>query len=387
MSNLVVVATADQLLRQGISTRLLHPAIGLVEIEYLEDAAELSALLSTTEVSLVLLDSALPKLTKGLVKQIDKEQELILVTAETQEQRNRFGLNATTLSLAELISALRAYRSVDSAELAEPKAELILVAAVASGSGATTIAMNLALQTSKQQNVMLMDFDLTHPSLAAQLNQPMPNGGLTKVVQLVSLEELTPAELALNCVAFSPTFRLLMGSLDLNQFIDLDYSLIEEIIDTATQLDDVIILDVGQLLNYGSAAQLQQLLAARASKVLLVCAADPISMLTSCNWLSGPGNKFQSKVKVVINKLDQKSSAAELANLVTEAINSQPVAYFPMAQKLFREAVWSGKIVSEMKPKSEFARSISRWLSQAEVTDLSAPIKNKKRLERLKQVS
>jgi len=65
MSNLVVVATADQLLRQGISTRLLHPAIGLVEIEYLEDAAELSALLSTTEVSLVLLDSALPKLTKG----------------------------------------------------------------------------------------------------------------------------------------------------------------------------------------------------------------------------------------------------------------------------------------------------------------------------------
>lgn len=387
MSNLVVVATADQLLRQGISTRLLHPAIGLVEIEYLEDAAELSAFLSTTEVNLVLLDSTLPKLTKSLIKQIGKEYELILVTAEAQEQRNRFGLNAATLSLAELIIALKAYRSVDNTESEEPKAELILVAAVASGSGATSIAMNLALQISKQQNVMLIDLDLTHPSLAAQLNQPVPSGGLTKVMQLVSQGELTPAELALNCVALSPSFRLLMGSLDLNQLTELDYSLIEEIIDTATQLDDVVILDLGQLLNYGSAAQLQQLLAARAAKLLIVCAADPISMLTSCNWLSGPGNKFQNKVEVVINKLDQKSSAAELANLVTEAIDSKPVAYLPMAHKLFREAVWSGKIVSELNPKSEFARSISRWLSQAEATKLPAPIKNKKRLERLKQVS
>ena len=386
MSTLVVVATADQLLRQGISTRLLHPAIGLVEIEYLEDAAELLAFLNTTEVSLVILDSALPKLTKSLVKQVGKEYELILVAADAPDQRNRFGISAKTLNLAELISALRAYRSVDNMETDDSKGELILVAAAASASGATSVAMNFALQMSKRQDVMLVDFDLTHPSLAAQLNQSAPSGGLKKVMQLVLQEELSPAELALNCVALSPSFRLLLGGLELTQLTELDYSLIEEIIDAAVQLDDVVILDLGQILSYGSIAQLQQLLAARASRVLLVCAADPISILTSCNWLSGPGNKFQNKLEVVINKLDQKSSAAELANLVTEAINAQPVAYLPISQKLFREAVWSGKIVSDLKPKSEFARIINRWLSQPDLPSLPAPIK-KKRLERLKQVS
>jgi MinD-like ATPase involved in chromosome partitioning or flagellar assembly len=386
MSNLVVVATADKLLRKGISTRLLHPSIGLGEIEYLEDAVELSAFLNTTEVCLVLLDTALPKLTKSLIKNVGKECALILVTDEAPDQRKRFGLSARTLNLAELISALRAYRSVDNMETDDSKGELILVAAAASASGATSVAMNFALQMSKRQDVMLVDFDLTHPSLAAQLNQSAPSGGLKKVMQLVLQEELSPAELALNCVALSPSFRLLLGGLELTQLTELDYSLIEEIIDAAVQLDDVVILDLGQILSYGSIAQLQQLLAARASRVLLVCAADPISILTSCNWLSGPGNKFQNKLEVVINKLDQKSSAAELANLVTEAINAQPVAYLPISQKLFREAVWSGKIVSDLKPKSEFARIINRWLSQPDLPSLPAPIK-KKRLERLKQVS
>lgn len=386
MSNLVVVATADKLLRKGISTRLLHPSIGLGEIEYLEDAVELSAFLNTTEVCLVLLDIALPKLTKSLIKNVGKECALILVTDEAPDQRKRFGLSARTLNLAELIRALRAYRSVDNMETDDSKGELILVAAAASASGATSVAMNFALQMSKRQDVMLVDFDLTHPSLAAQLNQSAPSGGLKKVMQLVLQEELSPAELALNCVALSPSFRLLLGGLELNQLTELDYSLIEEIIDAAVQLDDVVILDLGQILSYGSIAQLQQLLAARASRVLLVCAADPISMLTSCNWLSGPGNKFQNKLEVVINKLDKKSSAAELANLVTEAINAQPVAYLPISQKLFREAVWSGKIVSDLKPKSEFARIINRWLSLTDLPSLPAPIK-KKRLERLKQVS
>ncbi len=386
MSGIVAVASANESLLAQISARLLHPSIGVEEIVRQADAAELAALVETAEVDLVVLDPELPKLTKSLVKQLNRSVEIILVSVDP-EAKSRFGFGLTAIKLTDLSGKLSKYRSELRIASDSSQSQLLLFAAVASGSGASSVAINAAYQLSKQSNVLLMDFDLTHSSIAAQLNLNQPATGMVKTIQVVLQGELTTAELALNCVNFLPTLRLLTGNIDLNQMVEMDFALLAEIVDTAMKLDQIVILDLGQLLSYGPIAVIQHQLLAMATKVMLVCAADPISLLNTCNWLTGTGNKYKSKLEVVINKLSSKAAAPEIAKLITEAIGSKPVAYFPEDHKLFQESLWSGKIAAALTPKSKFARTMRNWANQSEAIEIPVTNKSKRGLARLKQVS
>lgn len=383
----VVIATADPELQKGIAGRVMHPSLGMALLSNPADAAELAALLNTTEIDLVILDPDLPRLTKGLVKQIKRDYLLLMVSNMPDSDSHIFGLRGSPIPLSDLVGKLSQYRNKYIPALESKSTKVIAVAAAASGSGATSIAINMAATLSKKQNIMLIDFDLSHPNLAAYLTSSPPSNSLVKVFQMNARGELTPAELAQNCLSINSKMRILPGIMSAENISKLDFSLLDEIFTTAFDLDEILVVDLGQLIQVGELAYLQNQIIAQADQLLLVTAADPISMLTSCNWLTTYGRNFKSKLGVVLNKIETSVSMPELVDLIQEAAGDKPIAFFPYDFKLFRSSVWSGKIPIEEKPKSKFAIAMNQWLAVEQTTELIQPVRNKKRLDRLKQVS
>lgn len=383
----VIVATSNSELSAAIISRLLHPAIGFESIETVPDAIELIALTNSTSPDLVIIDQDLPDLTKGLVKELLRTFQVLVITESANKPVITTRFSRIQVDLSELTRKLGQYRKlVREQEAASKQGQLIAVAAVASASGASSIALNLALALSNQHNVVLVDFDLVHPSLAAQINIKATRG-LRQLAMVLPQTDLTPAELEQYFIQVNDSMQFLPGLAAANQITDLDLSSLDEITEVALEMDGITVMDLGQLQLQGSIAKTQIDLIAMSDRLIIVVSADPISVLTSCNWLSSIASRYSNKLEIVINKVQRDVDRPELAKLIKEVTGVLPTAYFPMDAKNFTAAVWTGNPVTLAKPKSGFSRAIQNWIGSNAVSDLSEKEKSVSKLSRLREVS
>jgi len=385
----VVIGCDNTDLTKQISARVLHPASYLDHLATVADAVELVALLNSTDADLVILDPNLPRLTKGLVKQIAMSCQLIAISQPDKQLQRKLGLNSSTVELSELVRKLGEFKQIpDTSNPAAGGSELICVFAVASGSGASTFAANFAYYKSQLTQVMLADFDLTHPGLAAQLNINTSQAGLLQLNQLAQQAPLTTAEFALRCIELKSNLRLLPGLSSAANAAELDLRVMDEVLAIATELDEVVITDLGQLQLRGEVADFQRQVIASSHQVFLVTAADPISMLTTCNWLTSNSSSYQNKLQVVINKVTTKTAKTELSNLISTAAGVSPAIFLPTDHKLFEQAIWRGELAALSRPKSMFSKSLAAAVTGAKVPKLEVkPTKQPKALKRLEQAS
>jgi Flp pilus assembly CpaE family ATPase len=386
--NVVIGCEAPDLTKQ-ILARVLHPASYLDHLATVTDAVELVALLNTAEADLLVLDPKLPRLTKGLVKQLASSCDIVAINQTDKQLQRRLGLTSSTVELTDLAKKLGEYKQIpDSANSAAGGSELISVFAVASGSGASTFAANLAYLKSQTTQLLLADLDLTHPALAAQLNTNISQAGLLQLNQLAQQGPLAPAEFALRCIELQSNLRLLPGLSSANVAIELDLRVMDEVLSIATELDDVVIADLGQLQLRGEIADFQRQVIASSNYIYLITAADPISILTTCNWLTSNSASFQNKVQVVINKVTAKTVKTQISNLILAAAGVVPAIFLPADYKLFEQSVWRGEIAAKLKPKSDFAKSLAAVVVEVKVPKLQARLaKQPKALKRLEQAS
>jgi len=396
----VVIGSANQELVAVISHRLNHPSISMNKVAVIEDAAELMGMLNTIETDLILLDVNLPKLSKGLVKQLSKGFEVIILVSEESEIPWRTSRKTNYSTISNLAKTLGRYKPVyqnDSIE--NPRGELILVASIAAANGSSTIAANLAFTMSEDSSVLLSDFDFIQPTLFAQLSQATENQGLASLLAKLTKIDLTPAELAQHCLELTPTLRLLAGIGNSQLISELNFSLLDEVIEVGLELDEKLILDLGILQPFGQIAKLQQDLISICHRLVLVIAADPISVLTTCNWLELQALSCKSKLHLVFNKISSNSDAVELNNLFKTSFDLSAQAFFPLDHKLFTYSLWSGKPALLVKPKSDFAKELHFWISsknasKANTHRIDKPKrkefgkkKSKERLSRLSEAS
>jgi MinD-like ATPase involved in chromosome partitioning or flagellar assembly len=391
----VVIGCDDIDLTKLILTRVLHPASCLDHLATVVDAVELVALLNSTEVDLVIIDPNLPRLTKGLVKQITAGHKLIAINQPDNQLQRKLGLSSKTVEMVELAIRLGEFKQLPAATNSEGEAsQVISIFAVASGSGASTIATNLAYLKGQLNQVLLADFDLTHPALAAQLNINSAQAGLLLLNQLAQQAPLTTAEFALHCIELQPNLRLMPGISSASAAAELDYRVMDEVVAIATELDEVVIADLGQLQARGDVADFQRQLISISNQVYLITAADPISILTTCNWLAVNGSSFQGKLQIVINKVTSKTEQAQLASLISAAAGNDPAVFIWADFKLLEHALWRGEIAVGLKPKSSFSRSIAGLVAGAKLPKLNVKLQNQskaqkqpKALKRLEQAS
>ena len=390
MSLNIVIATADLQLNRAISSRVLHPAVGMNLLGVVEDAVELIALLNSAEVDLVIIDANLPRLEKNLVKLIVQKADLLAIKTNDNSQLRKLGLNHSAIDIAQLAAELGKLKpAVTQLESAIGPGRIVATAAIASGSGASAVAINMAQFRSVLESVCLIDFDLTHPSLAAQLNQHASTSGLLQLTQQLQYAPLTAAELAQRCIQITPALRLLPGLAAANQLIDLDLNVMDEVICAASELDHLVVIDLGQLQPLGAIAKIQQQVIASSAELILVTAADPISMLTTCNWLAKNAVNYQNKLQIIVNKTTSRTANYELSKLIAESSTIAPAAFLVADSKLFEQAIWSGEVAVALKPRSKFSQAVASWLQLTKTNTEVIPIKpgGQHGLKRLQQAS
>jgi Mrp family chromosome partitioning ATPase len=386
----IVIATADLQLNRAISSRVLHPAVGMNLLGVVEDAVELIALLNSAEVDLVIIDANLPRLEKNLVKLIVQKADLLAIKTNDNSQLRKLGLNRSAIDLADLAADLGRLKPT-TLELHSNVAQgqIVAIAATASGSGASAVAISMAQFRSVLESVCLVDFDLTHPSLAVQLNQHSITAGLLQLTQQLQYAPLTAAELAQRCIQITPALRLLPGLAAANQLIDLDLNVMDEVICAASELDQLVVIDLGQLQQLGAIAKFQQQVIASSAKLILVTAADPISMLTTCNWLAKNAANYKNKLQIIVNKTTARTANHELSKLIAESSTIAPAAFLVADAKLFEQAIWSGEAAVALRPRSKFSQAVASWLQLTKTNTEVIPIKPGKQrgLKRLQQAS
>ena len=390
MSLNIVIATADLQLNRAISSRVLHPAVGMNLLGVVEDAVELIALLNSAEADLVIIDANLPRLEKNLVKLIVQKVDLLTIKTTDNSELRKLGLNHSAIDLAQLAAELGKLKpAVTQLESTIGQGRIVAIAAIASGSGASAVAISMAQLRSMLESVCLVDFDLTHPSLAAQLNQHASTSGLLQLTQQLQYAPLTAAELAQRCIQITPALRLLPGLAAANQLIDLDLNVMDEVICAASELDQLVVIDLGQLQPLGAIAKFQQQVIASSAELILVTAADPISMLTTCNWLAKNAVNYQNKLQIIVNKTTSRTANYELSKLITDSSTIAPAAFLVSDAKLFEQAIWSGEAAVALRPKSKFSQAVASWLQLTKTNTEVIPIKPGQQhgLKRLQQAS
>ncbi len=388
MSLNIIIGAADPQLSRAISSRVQHPAVGMNLVEVVEDAVELVALLNSADVDLVIIDAGLPRLEKSLVKLLLQKSQLLAIKTTDNSQLRKLGLINSAIELADLAAELGKLKPpVDQVQSTITQGRIVVIAAIASGSGSSAVAISMAQLSSSRQTVCLADFDLTHPSLAAQLNQSSSRSGLLQITQNLQYAPLTAAELAQRCIQVTPAFRLLPGLAAANQIADLDLTVMDEVIATATELDQLVVIDIGQIQPLGAIAKFQQQVIASSAELVLVTAADPISMLTTCNWLAKNAANYQNRLKIIVNKTTSRTPNYELSKLISESSTITPAAFLVADPKLFEQAIWTGHPAVVLKPKSKFSRSVASWLQLAEPKALPVKTLPQHGLQRLQQAS
>jgi MinD-like ATPase involved in chromosome partitioning or flagellar assembly/CheY-like chemotaxis protein len=385
----VIVGSNNSELVNLISHRLNHPAINMQITSVIADAAELAACLATTEPDLIILDSKLPKLSKSITKQIIKSFEVVVLISEESEAPWRINARKNYCELSELAKKLGHYKRENTQPLQDERSgELILVTSVVASSGATTIALNLGYFLSNSNSVMLADFDLLQPSLFAQISNTPSRHGLTTLIAQMNKINLTPAELAEHCQTITPGLRVLPGISSSHLVSELDLSALDELSDVAKDLDEKVIVDLGQLQVVGPIAKLQQELVSLSSRVVLVVAADPISILLTCDWLQSQHTIPSSKLNLVINKVNNRNDLVEIANLFQDSFKLTPQVLLPFDSELFIECIWSGEPAVIRKPKSSFSTTFLSWTSKSGKApkDFSIEARGKKRTSRLSRL-
>ena len=386
MTPKVLLGILEPSITSQVLNRVRHPAFGFEYLDNCVDALELMARLETTEVDILIISSDLPNLSKSMIKFMIKQYK-VLVISDTEYSKRLGKYPKQTVTIETLAQVLGSLRPLISNEGTNDVGELIVVLAVASSSGSSTVAINLGYARAAQTTVLLADFDFTHPSLLPRLTHQGAHSNLLRLASLLPDLSLTPAELSVNCIQLSDSLRLLAGIESARNGTDINLNLLDEVVDVALELDEVVVLDLGQRVFMSSLAKFQSQLLHRATRIVLVSSADPISLLTTCNWLSAEGSKFQSKLEVVLNRVEANDNKAELARLIQEAAGVTPQAFLPVDHKLHRQAIWAGRPASVLKPKSQFNKAISNWLNSKKLPEIKSEPRKKSVLERLKEVS
>lgn len=363
----IVIASARAELAAAIESRINHPATGLSHQAIINDAVELVALIESHQLDLIVLDIDLPRLSRSLVKQLLTKTKLIAIVESTTANPKKLGLHKQATELNQLSQLLKPFR-IQQPNLS-PRISIICIATVASGSGASTVGSNMAAAKSRSSEVLLVDLDLIHSSMAVQVDCGITGAGLLSLSQLLQTSDLTPAELAANCVAITTSLRLLPGIGSVTNLPQLNLNLFDEIHAAAIELVDCVVIDLGQLIPSGEISRFQQQIMTNCTELFIVSAADPISMLHTSNWLAKFAANYVSKLQVVINK-HQVGGATEITELIEQAAGVKPAAILPH-DEIFNDLIWQGQIAVLAKPKTRFSKAVLRWLSPVpQVTQL-----------------
>jgi MinD-like ATPase involved in chromosome partitioning or flagellar assembly len=256
--------------------------------------------------------------------------------------------------------------------------------------GRTTVASNMAAASAELgRRSLLIDADVYGGTVASLLGMLDESSGLLAAARAANHGELHPDVLAHHARAINPTLRVLSGLPRADRWVEVGSVLMGRILETATQLCDVTVVDCAfcletdEELSYDTVAPRRNgatiEILGRADLVVVVGAADPVSLARLVRAIHDLRSAVPAAVPyVVVNRVRGGLgwSDQDVTDLVTRATGFAVAATLPDDPSTCDQALVSGKTLVECAPDSRLSRRVKTLT--ADVLGLREPVRRRR---------
>lgn len=239
--------------------------------------------------------------------------------------------------------------------------------------GRTSIALGLAHAASRRGvSTLVVDADTRAPGVASMLGLSPDWCGLVAAAGLADRGALTTFSLARQARQLGPSWRVLTGIGSPEAWTDLVPSAMPTVIDCASRLDELVVVDVGSELNRDDEILFDQLVPRRdAAALAAVAAADLVIAVGSCEppalarLLSALPRLSQitdAPVQPLINRVRRSLKGFGDPDRLVELldVSALPKPWFvPMESSVFDNALCQHRLPGEVSPNSAFSVAVA----------------------------
>lgn len=275
------------------------------------------------------------------------------------------------------------------------RGEVVAVWGAVGAPGRSTLAVNLASEVAASgTSALLIDLD-TYGAAVAQLLSVLDEApGLAAAARASEMGTLDLPALARLAVEVAPRFRVLTGIPTPSRWTEVRTSSVEQIIELARSLAEVVVLDCGfgieddEELSYDTVAPRRNattlVALGEADELLLVGSADPVGLQRMVRAVQAVGQVPAPTPRPVVNRVRASSVGSEPRRRVEESLarfaGLESITFLPDDPVATDRALLSGRTLAECAPDSELRRAIS--MVAASLTGRS-PVRREPRRRRL----
>jgi MinD-like ATPase involved in chromosome partitioning or flagellar assembly len=275
------------------------------------------------------------------------------------------------------------------------RGRLLVVWGPAGAPGRTTAAVALAGELAHRgRPVLLVDADPYGGAVAQHLGVLDGVSGLLAAARAANAGRLDAATLAgaARAVGAAP-LRVLTGLPRPDRWSEVRAAAFDEVLDVATTLAEVVVVDVGFSLEsdaadpFGTAPQRNTMTLAaleRADRVLVVGTADPVGLARLARGLVDLHETFPgADVSVVVNRTRSSLgwSEHEVRGMVEGFVGPVPVAFLPDDRAAADRALMAGRALVELGD-SGLRRAVAGWAATLTGEDARAADRGRRRAVR-----
>ena len=386
-----------------------HPMFGLQVQRRCVDGVDVRAAIQVTDCQAVLVSDLTPRINQDLVVELtDKNIKLIAITSDVEHWHDLGAIHCIELDSSNPLSALKQVCEYlrDKTSVVEPESDpkglLIAIAGFGGACGRTTAVKEIGWQLSKLgAKTCLVDSDTYGPSLDQELGYEPNQNGLLELCRSI---ERKNSLIQTHCDLLpevSENLSLVAGLPRISRWTDLRVSSLRELWRKSREAFDVVITDVGAVLELDHSLMHEtslprrhaaSLTALESAQVTFICArADSVGIARLVRGYLEFHELFaNSEVHVLLWGVVSDSQSKDVRAAVSRHTGIESIFETSYDFEIMRKAVKNSGFVSKLDSKNSISKEfelIAKMIYQNLEMQNKTPLQSKPKRSLLKRAA
>jgi len=349
-----------------------HPMFGISVQRRCVDGIDIRAAIQVVECHGVIVSDATPRIDQDLIAELrELDIPLIAITSDCEFWSDQGVTKFAQLDDKNPLQALKIVSELLRGELPPVVEESkvtgihIAVAGFGGASGRTTTVKELSLQLSQlNMRTVMIDADTYGPSLDQELGLDVSTNGLLELCRVLEKKSAKGKLFADLVTQLRTGLSVVPGLPRVSRWTDLRISALRELWQESKENFDVIVTDVGAILEVDQSLMHEtslprrhaaSLTALESADVTIICArADSVGVARLVRGYLELHELFaKSSVYVLLWGIMNEAQARDIKNAVTRHTGIESVSCIDLDWELSRKALQQTTFMSALNPRSE----------------------------------
>ena len=386
-----------------------HPMFGLQVQRRCVDGVDVRAAIQVTDCQAVLVSDVTPRINQDLVVELtDKNIKLIAITSDVEHWHDLGAIHCIELDSSNPLSALKQVCEYlrDETSVVEPESDpkglLIAIAGFGGACGRTTAVKEIGWQLSKLgAKTCLVDSDTYGPSLDQELGYEPNQNGLLELCRSIERKNSVIQTHFDLLPEVSENLSLVAGLPRISRWTDLRVSSLRELWRKSREAFDVVITDVGAVLELDHSLMHEtslprrhaaSLTALESAQVTFICArADSVGIARLVRGYLEFHELFaNSEVHVLLWGVVSDSQSKDVRAAVSRHTGIESIFETSYDFEIMRNAVKNSGFVSKLDSKNSISKEfelIAKMIYQNLEMQNKTPLQSKPKRSLLKRAA